>query len=587
MGSFLPWAGYALGLVSGAGRMPTCPGHPTGWYSCGTQPKEVIWQSPPPPTQAPALDTDLAFPDQTPEPTEATGTPTDQATEDAPKTTSSGPAIGEIMSRTIFTGDNLNVLRGMNSDTVDLIYLDPPFNSDRNYNAPIGSKAAGAAFKDTWTLSDVDLAEHDLLEKDHPKLHTAILAAQKTAGDSTMSYLIMTAPRLVEMQRILKPTGSIYLHCDSTEGAYLKMVMDAIFRRGNFRNEIVWDYKKVSNSKARKFLRAHDTILFYTNSDEYTYNEMYDSELSPRKQQLVDTGYNTKRMKGDRYLYIYDQAKVDQRVADGRLRLEDFDIVREVDVTKGNRFTDVFSINFINSQSKEYVGYPTQKPTALLERIIKASTNPGDVVLDPFCGCATAAIAAEKTGRRWVGIDLSPKAFELVNERLDNYLNLPGLSPTHRTDQPHRTDLGKLPRPRTHLKDLWWEQDGHCASCGMWFPPEGHDVDHVVPNSKGGTDHISNLQCLCRKCNAEKGDRPMSYIQARQLKKHGISYGGKVEKMVAEHDKRLAEDGGGVPEGVLETLEAAGLDPEKASGLLAELAAALTPKSTEEAADGK
>ena len=464
----------------------------------------------------------------------------------------------------------------MNSDSVDLIYLAPPFNSNRNYAAPIGSKAAGAAFKDTWALSDVDLALHDLLGHDHPTLHSAILGAQQTAGDSTMSYLLMMAPRLLEMKRVLKDTGSIYLHCDSTEGAYLKMVMDAIFGRSNFRNEIIWDYKKVSNSPARKFLRAHDTILFYVNSDDYTYNEMYEAELSPRKQELVDTGYNTKRMSGERYLYIYDQEKVDQRVADGRLRLEDFDVVRKVDATKGNRFTDIFSINFINSQSKEYVGYPTQKPTALLERIIEASSNPGDVVLDPFAGCATAAIAAEKTGRRWVGIDLSPEAFNQVSKRLDNQLCFPDLSPIHREDQPHRTDLGKLPKPRTHLKDLWWAQEGRCAGCGGWFPPEGHDVDHVVPKTKGGHDHISNLQLLCRRCNTSKGDRPMSYLTAKNLQTRGVTYGGKVTAIVEETEARqAAEASEAVPAGLKEALAAAGLDPSKAGGLLTELAKAL------------
>ena len=315
------------------------------------------------------------------------------------------------------------------ADFVDLIYLDPPFNSKAHYNIIFGQqkreeskRAQVRAFEDTWywderAISRVERLRKSIGYEQRKKLFGALYIFPGPSG--LLSYLSYMAERLTECQRILKTTGSIYFHCDPTSSHYLKLVMDAIFGADNFRNEIIWDYKKVSNSKARKFLRAHDIILFYTNSEKYTYNELYDSELSPRKQQLVDAGYNTKRMKGDRYLYIYDQAKVDQRVADGRLRLEDFDIVREVDTTKGNRFTDVFSINFTNPQSKEYIGYPTQKPTALLERIINSSTNPGDVVLDPFCGCGTTVKAADNLNRKWLGIDISVLAVDIILSRLE------------------------------------------------------------------------------------------------------------------------------------------------------------------------
>ena len=142
--------------------------------------------------------------------------------------------------KTIFIGDNLHVMRGMNSESVDLIYLDPPFNSNRNYAAPIGSQAAGAAFKDTWTLSDIDIAEHGELAEQAPSLHTVIQAAREAHGKGMQSYLIMMSTRLLEMKRILKGTGSIYLHCDPTASHYLKLVMDSIFGAGNFRNEITW-----------------------------------------------------------------------------------------------------------------------------------------------------------------------------------------------------------------------------------------------------------------------------------------------------------------------------------------------------------
>lgn len=176
-----------------------------------------------------------------------------------------------VKNRTIFTGDNLHVLRGINSDSVDLIYLDPPFNSKKQWNAPIGSKAAGAAFKDTWHLSDVDELWHEQLRATNPGLHDVILAAQSAGGKSTMSYLIMMAPRLVEMKRVLKPTGSIYLHCDPTESHALKLVMDCIFGRDWFRNEIIWAYRGPGKVKSN-FPRKHDVILFYAQKGDNTFN---------------------------------------------------------------------------------------------------------------------------------------------------------------------------------------------------------------------------------------------------------------------------------------------------------------------------
>ena len=162
-------------------------------------------------------------------------------------------------SRTIWTGDNLNIMRGMNSETVDLIYLDPPFNSKHDYAASIGSKAAGAAFKDTWTLRDVDVAWLDLVEAKHPKLHRIILAAM---SKSDKSYLIYMAVRMLEIHRILKPAGSVYLHCDPTMSHHLKLVMDATFGKRHFRNEVIWHYRKWSSGKYQ-FQRNHDVVLFY------------------------------------------------------------------------------------------------------------------------------------------------------------------------------------------------------------------------------------------------------------------------------------------------------------------------------------
>ena len=177
--------------------------------------------------------------------------------------------------KTIFIGDNLHIMRGMNSDSVDLIYLDPPFNSNRNYAAPIGSQAAGAAFKDTWTLSDIDIAEHGELAEQAPSLHTVIQAARETHGKGMQSYLIMMSTRLLEMERILKDTGSIYLHCDPTASHYLKLVMDAVFGRDNFQNEVVWKRTSAHNDPGR-FGRIHDTLFYYVKGEGATWNIEYE-----------------------------------------------------------------------------------------------------------------------------------------------------------------------------------------------------------------------------------------------------------------------------------------------------------------------
>ena len=179
------------------------------------------------------------------------------------------------VNRTLWTGDNLDVMRGMNSASVDLIYLDPPFNSNRDYAAPIGSEAAGAAFKDTWTLSDVDLAWHGEIAEKSPAVYSIIDAAGMAHGPGMKSYLIMMAVRLLEMHRILKPTGSVYLHCDSTASHYLKMLMDAIFGQGNFRSNITWRRTNAKGLSFKGFPNNDDTLLYFSKSDDYTWNRPY------------------------------------------------------------------------------------------------------------------------------------------------------------------------------------------------------------------------------------------------------------------------------------------------------------------------
>ena len=326
-------------------------------------------------------------------------------------------AEANFNNRTMWTRDNLEVLRGLNSESVDLVYADPPFNSNKNYEAPIGSKAAGAAFKDTWTLSDVDVAWHGEIADREPSVYAAIEAAGVVHGKGMRSYLTMMAVRLLELRRVLKPTGSLYLHCDPTANAYVRMLLDSVFGVARFGNEIIWSYRRWP-TKQPNFQRMHDVLLRYRAGATATWNQAYE----PPSESFL------KRFKGRGN--VLEKGATTKRPSDAK--------------TPGLAMRDVWSVSIIAPASRERTGYPTQKPLALLDRIIKASSNEGDVVLDPFCGCATACVSAESLHRQWIGIDLSPVAATLVESRLHDQFGVFG-EIHHRTDVPRRTDFGDLP----------------------------------------------------------------------------------------------------------------------------------------------
>ena len=430
-------------------------------------------------------------------------------------------------------------MRGMNSQSVDLIYLDPPFNSNRDYAAPIGSEAAGAAFKDTWTLEDVDEAWHGEIAERQPALYAIIDAAGMAQGKGMKSYLIMMAVRLLEMKRLLKDTGSIYLHCDPTASHYLKMLMDAVFGKSAHRGEVTWKRTNTHNDAKHTFPNVADVILFYA-MPRAVFNPVYEphsqdyidkfyrhddgdgrgpyqldnmASPNPRPNMMYDWKgylhppkgwrYQTKRMTElDNENRIYYPTKSDGSLDHSkRPRLKRY-LREQKGAVIGNVWVDVAPIA---AHSKESTKYPTQKPLALLDRIIRTSSNEGDVVLDPFCGCATALVAADRLERQWVGIDLSELAAKLVLKRLRDDRGPLFDSVIHRTDIPTRTDLGELPNYRTHKHTLFGRQEGICAGCLTLFPFRNFTIDHVIPRSKGGSDHIDNLQLLCAACNSSKG----------------------------------------------------------------------------------
>ena len=420
------------------------------------------------------------------------------------------------MNNTLFTGDNLHIMHGMNSESVDLIYLDPPFNSKRTYSAPIGSKAAGASFKDMWTWADVDKSYLECMIDNYPYLVQFIKSVGVIHGKPMMSYVTFMTQRILEMHRILKPTGSLYLHCDPTASHYLKIVLDRIFGVKNFRNEVVWCYKASNSPVTGGFPKKHDIILFYSKSSNIIFNKQF----MDYSEQYIKKMYRHIDKDGRRY-------RTHSMKADGTYRKYYLDEMPGSPVLSW--WTDILGFGTA-TQAKERTGYPTQKPKALLKRIIEASSNEGDVVFDPFCGCATTCVVAQKLKRQWIGIDIEKKAAELVIMRLSNEQGI-FKDFIHRTDIPKRTDV-KIEKEKDVKKRLFEEQKGKCNGCRLDLPIKLFEVDHIVPKSKGGGDYYENYQLLCGNCNRIKGDKPMSYLNLKikaieDAMQNDVTFGGK------------------------------------------------------------
>jgi DNA modification methylase len=357
----------------------------------------------------------------------------------------------------LYYGDNLNILRDFIPDeSVDLIYLDPPFNSKATYNLLFKEKDGKAseaqieAFDDTWQW-DIGTARiyEELVLEAPERLSKLIQALRQFLGSNDMmAYLVMMAVRLVELHRVLKSTGSIYLHCDPTASHYLKLVMDAVFGVDNYRNEIIWKRTSSHGNVINKHGWIHDIIFFYSKTSKWK----WDQQFTPYNKSYTDKFYNliepetgrryqktdltapmSRASKGQLYdwkgyspgstrCWVYAKEKMEALDQQGRLiysKTGGIRYKRYLDEMLGIKTQDIWDDVMITKKS-ERLGYPTQKPEALLERIINASSNEGDIVLDPFCGCGTAVAVAERLKRRWIGIDITHLAITLMKKRLDD-----------------------------------------------------------------------------------------------------------------------------------------------------------------------
>ncbi len=482
---------------------------------------------------------------------------------------------GERVTNRLYYGDNLEVLRTFDNECVDLIYLDPPFNSNANYNVLFKSKTGeGAdaqitAFEDTWHWNDKAEDAFDQVMRSGLSGASELLRAMRgfLGENDMMAYLAMMAIRLIELHRVLKPTGSLYLHCDPTASHYLKLLLDGVFGAENFRSEIIWK-RTSAHSSAKRYGPIHDTILFFSKSANHVWNEQltaYDAtyidafftheDEDGRRWRRTDLTGPGKR-KGDSGLpwrdynptekgrhwqppsYFYDRYErlTGKGLADLPLidRLDAMDALGMIHwpskgggMPQGKRYLedapgipaqDIWTdLKPIHNISDERLGYPTQKPLALLERIIAASSNEGDVVLDPFCGCGTAVHAAQKLGRRWIGIDVTHLAIHLIEKRLNDAF--PGIQyEVHGTPRDLASAQDLAARDK-HQFELWalaqvdavpWKGGRKGADTGIdgiiYFKPDGKRTEKAIVEVKGGGTGVKDIGRLKQVMDREKAE---------------------------------------------------------------------------------
>ena len=414
----------------------------------------------------------------------------------------------------LYYGDCLQVLLSMKLNGVDLIYLDPPFNSDRTYNAiykdntgkPLPTQIE--AFCDTWTLDEEQertirtipaLLRERGVDVETAEFWRMWMISLRKAQPRLLAYLAYMVPRLLEMQKVLKPQGSIYLHCDSSASHYLKVMMDGIFGHQNFRNEIIWQ-RTSTRSDSKEFDDNTDTILYYSNGDRWTFNRLFSEyeeqfrahfrNIDPDGRMWRSDNLTEQSSTDDSYDYTYKGVTNDwsmpietmQLLDDqGRLHFTHAGAIRRkqyLDEQQGQPVQQLWTdISPVTSQAAEQTGYSTQKPVALLERIIEASSNAGDVVLDPFCGCATTLAAAQNLGRKWIGVDIAIHSVNRVaKNRLEDTLGLIA-------DQDFTIE--GIPNSIESAQDLW-ERDKHHFEQWAVEEADGFVTNHH--SADGGID---------------------------------------------------------------------------------------------------
>lgn len=442
------------------------------------------------------------------------------------------------MTNTLYYGDNLTILREqLKNETVDLVYLDPPFNSNASYNvlfkAPDGhdSHAQMEAFGDTWHWTDAaELAFDEVMKYGNSDVAEMLRAMRSFLKENDMmAYLTMMAVRLLELHRVLKPTGSLYLHCDPTASHYLKILLDAVFGKARFKNEIVWLRTNAHNIHTKGYARSNDTIFFYNKTKDFKWNQLYTgysaAQLSRYKpdennrlftgQDLTISGNKNRNFEWrgtqppenrgwavslEQLEQWWSEGKILKR-RDGCPRLDGLKVYLDEKPGKvlGTNWTD---IDRIGNTSAERLGYPTQKPLALLERILLTSSNEGDVVLDPFCGCGTTVHAAQKLNRQWIGIDITHLAISLIQKRLRDAFGVQ--IPIEIIGVPKDLGGARALAAQDKYQFQWWavslvdavpyggKKKG--ADSGIdgfiYFKPDGRATEKAIVSVKGG-DNVS------------------------------------------------------------------------------------------------
>ena len=457
-------------------------------------------------------------------------------------------------NRTLFISDNLHVLRRLPDESIDLIATDPPFNAKRVFNAPLGSKAAKQRFDDRWKWDDVTDEWNHLFASNNPAIKEIIEAAAVIEGgkinrdtldietgrvkNSIAAFLCWMAPRLVEMHRVLKPTGSLYLHCDPSANSYLRLLLDGIFGRQNFRNEIVWRRMSGTKSSAMRYFSQHDTIFYYTKTKTSTWNSIYEplseeeikaswfryKDPDGRVYKVGDlgspgTGGYEYEFLGTTKKWRYNKEKMESLLKNGQIHHKSCTPGAGNSVAVKKRYLDEMpgrplgsiwtNIQPLNRNNSERTGWSTQKPVKLYERIIKASSNPGDMVLDPFAGCATTCVAAEKLGRQWIGIDIDEVAADVTKTRLDKEVGPDTLFESGKMVTVRKKPVVSANDKNAMRHVLWSNQGGRCGNyyCQIEVAEKNLHLDHRIPDVRGGSDGLENRVGLCGACNSKKGKK--------------------------------------------------------------------------------